>query len=160
MMKHSFIIPALILIAAISAVSCRHHASELSYHWNKYYEYGALYPAIFGEIDHAQNGKGFSVGNGESTLWADCYLMRLCGDSEEDLREEYAINRLNGGKGPVVVLDTTFVEGTNIIMNKVIAYYGVDPLFYEINCSYPSDKEEVYGELYRKCVSEFPSFKK
>lgn len=160
MMKHSIIIPVLILIAAISAVSCRHHHSELSYHWNIYYEYGTFYPTILGEIDYAQNGKGFSVGNGECILWADCYLMRLCGNSEENLREEYAINRLINDRGPIVVLDTTFVEGDNIVINKVIAYNGIDPMFYEINCSYPSDKEDMYGKLFRKCVSEFPSFKK
>lgn len=167
-MKQTIIITSLALLSLLSTVSCNQLPADLSYHWNRAYEYGTLYPTFMGEIHYPQNVKGFSVENDESVLWADCYLIRLRdnnveeynGEFIEGYNEEYAINYLRDDKGPVVLVDTTFMDNNNIVLNKVIAYYGVDPMFYEIKCTYPADKEVKYGELYRKCVSEFPCFRK
>ena len=161
MKKTSLFRSTVILILAFAFMpSCRNSATKsnpaLSYYWNELEEYGTLYPTFMGEIDLPENGKGFSVENDESELWADCYYFRIKNE-EEDWAASYLRNNSNG---PVVLLDTTYTQNGLTHLNKVVVYCGGDPMFYEISCSYPTEKEGKYDKLYRECVSKFPSFSK
>ena len=155
-MRHSnFPFGLMALMLFVATVSCNRQTSDVSYYWNPDYEYGTFYPSFMGKIDRAENGKGFGVKNDDCELWADCYLIQIEGEDSLVFPQNY----LKGANKASVVLDTTYQDNGIAIMNKVIAYEGNNgPMFYEISCGYPVEKEEKYGDLFRTCISEFPRF--
>ena len=148
-----------ILLLMASAYTSNQTASDVAFYWNPYCEYGTHYPAFMGnDLDLPENGGGFSVKKEECILWADCYSMRIEGDDADFI---YPESYLGAGKKQAVVLDTIIKDKGKVVLNKVIAHNeinGNDSMFYEIYCEYPEQMENMCGALFRKCVSEFPSF--
>lgn len=121
----------------------------ISYYWNEEYGYGTPYPTFLGKQQLAQNGKGFSMKDGECELWADLYYDRTDEDGELLVAREF----LNGYPGPETIVDTTYSDGGFIIMDKVVVF---DMQFLELWCKYPASEQQSYGELFCQCFDMFP----
>lgn len=135
---------------ALTACLCQcGNDAPISYYWNETYGYGTPYPTFLGKQQFAQNGKGFSIENGECELWVDLYYDRTDEDGELLVAREF----LNGYPGPETIVDTTYSDGGFIIMDKVVVF---DMQFLELWCKYPASEQQSYGELFCQCFDMFP----
>lgn len=141
---------ALALIVCLC--QCRNNI-PVSCYWNEGYGYGTPYPTFLGKQQFAQNGKGFSMKNGECELWTDLYYDRV--DEVGNLLVAREV--LTSFPGPETIVDTTYSDGNFIVMDKVVVY---EMQFLEIWCRYPASKKKSYGELFRQCIDRFPQLNK